>query len=204
MVFVFDLDDTISETDEYSEKYILDYIHTHSLPIKQIAKVVRYAESKFDWDRTTANEWYKTHGDSMMLEFPTKPYAVDTINHLYDMGHTIVIATARATDWHSDPEGVTLQWLKNIGLKYHKIYIGRVDKEKVCEEEHADVFIDDDIAIVSRVHEYFKSHHPKGIALLSNTAYNESLYKESIDLPLGIERLYSFKDFLHLVGIEDN
>lgn len=29
MVFVFDLDDTICETDKYSEKYILNFFKTH-------------------------------------------------------------------------------------------------------------------------------------------------------------------------------
>lgn len=198
MVFVFDLDDTIAETDEYSEKYILNFFKTHNLPYKQIAKVVRFAESKFDWDRDTANKWYKTYGDDMMLHFTTKPHAVETINKLYDLGHTIVIATARATDWHTDPENITKEWLKNIGLKYNKIYIGRVDKEKICEENNADVFIDDDISILTRVSEYFASSKPSGKTLISTTTYNESLA-----LPKGVERLYSYKDFFSLVGISD-
>ena len=54
MVFVFDLDDTLSETDLYSEKYISEFINKNNLPYKQIAKDVRFAERKFDWSTETA------------------------------------------------------------------------------------------------------------------------------------------------------
>ena len=85
MVFVFDLDDTICDTDVYSEYYINKFIKDNKLPFKQVAKVVRFAEKKFDWDLETALNWYKQYGDKMMLEFPAKPNAIKLINALYDM-----------------------------------------------------------------------------------------------------------------------
>ena len=72
MVFVFDLDDTICDTDAYSEYYINKFIKDNKLPFKQVAKVVRFAEKKFDWDLETALNWYKQYGDKMRLEFPEK------------------------------------------------------------------------------------------------------------------------------------
>lgn len=131
MVFVFDLDDTVCDTDGYSEEYILNFFKTHKYPYKQIAKNVRFAEAKFDWTREVANEWYLKYGDEMMSNFPCKNNAVEVINKLYGLGHKIVIATARANDWHTDPVGITKDWLAKVGLKYHKIYIGRIDKEKI-------------------------------------------------------------------------
>lgn len=44
MDFVFDWDDTICDTDKYSEKYIRKYIAKHKLPYKQIATNVRFVE----------------------------------------------------------------------------------------------------------------------------------------------------------------
>lgn len=38
MTFVFDLDDTICETDKYSEKYILNFFKINHLPYKLITK----------------------------------------------------------------------------------------------------------------------------------------------------------------------
>ena len=191
MVFVFDLDDTVCETDAYSEYYIKKFIKDNKLPYKQVASVVRFAEKKFDWDTETALKWYKTYGDQMMKEFPCKPDAIKVINALYDMGHTIVFATARANDWHTDPEGLTYEWLKNNGIKYSKIYIGRVDKEKICEDEHADIFIDDDIKITGRVAEHFADGKTKKCkSFLMTTNYNKPL-----EIANGVERVSGFADF---------
>jgi len=189
MIFVFDLDDTVCDTDYYSEKYILDFFIRNNMPYKQIAKDTRFAETKFDWDKDTALNWYKEYGDKMMSEFPCKKDAIKVINKLYDNGHTIVIATARANDWHKDPENVTKKWLLDNNLKYHKLYIGRIDKEKICEEEKADVFIDDDIKITKRVAEYFESIK-KGQCYLMNTGYNKSL-----DVASGVIRVDNFNEF---------
>lgn len=190
MIFVFDLDDTVCETDSYSEQYILNFFKENSWPYKQIAKTVRYAEKKFDWDHQTALKWYKEYGDQMMLEFPCKPNAISTINSLYELGHTIIIATARATDWHTNPEDITKKWLANNGIKYNKLYIGRFDKEVICKEVNADVFIDDDISITGRVANYF-SNFPNKKTFLMNTDYNSSLKEEK-----NVIRVTDFTDFL--------
>lgn len=151
MIFVIDIDDTISETDKYSEYYISKFIKENNLPYKQIKKITRFAEAKFDWSVETANKWYKEYGDQMMLEFPCKENSVETINKLHDLGHKIIIATARANDWHSEPERITIEWLKKNDIKYDKLYVGRIDKEKICIEEKADYFIDDDVKLCERV-----------------------------------------------------
>ena len=171
MVFVFDIDDTISETDKYSTKYISNFFKENNLPFRKIRELARFAEMHFDWDSSTALQWYLTYGDQMMLEFPCKEGAVKLINSLYDDGHTIIFATARANDWHVKPEEITKQWLVNNGIKYHKLYVGRVDKELICKEENADIFVDDDIKITAKVAE----QNPKMQVFLSTTDYNKTL-----------------------------
>ena len=151
MIFVIDIDDTISGTDKYSEYYISKFIKENNLPYKKIKKITRFAEAKFDWSMENANKWYKEYGDQMMLEFPCKENSVETINKLHESGHTIIIATARANDWHSEPERITKEWLRNNNIKYDKLYVGRIDKEKICIEEKADYFIDDDVKLCEKV-----------------------------------------------------
>lgn len=175
MVFVFDLDDTLSETDLYSEKYISEFINKNNLPYKQIAKDVRFAERKFDWSTETALKWYKTFGDDMMLEFPLKKGAIEFLNFLHENGCKIVIATARATDWHTNPEEITIKWLKDNKIPYDTVYVGRRDKEKICEEVDADYFIDDDVSIVESVANYFLLSKRKKQAFLLTTNYNKNL-----------------------------
>ena len=197
MIFVFDLDDTVIDTDGYSEKYIKNFFEKHNLPYKQIFNVARFAEKKFDWDNETALEWYKTYGDQMMLEFPFNKDAKEVINRLYDLGNTIVIATARANDWHVDPEGITKKWLEQNELKYHKLYIGRIDKEKICEETNADFSLDDDLKITARVGAYFNARG-RGISCLFNTAYNQNLEED-----VNVVRVKSFKEFFKLTVGEE-
>lgn len=141
----------------------------------------------------TALSWYKQYGDEMMLNFPPKKNAVKVINLLHDLGHKIVIATARATDWHTEPEKITKSWLNKVGLKYDKLYIGRIDKEKICEETNADIFVDDDIKITTRVAEYFSDSNNKQ-AYLFSTDFNKTLPN-----PQGVKRIKSLKKLLKLV-----
>ena len=189
MVFVFDLDDTICDTDKYSEKYIRKYIAKHKLPYKQIATNVRFAEKKFDWDIETALKWYKNFGDEMISKFPCKKNAVKFLQGIHKAGHVIVIATARSTVWHAQPREVTLKWLEDNKIPYDKIYIGREDKEKVCEEVNADFFIDDDMIIVDKVANYFATVGVNKQAFLATTNYNKNLV-----VPNGVVRVKDFND----------
>lgn len=182
MIFVIDIDDTISDTDAYSEQYILNFFKKHNMPYKLVQKVARFAEKKFDWSTETAISWYKQYGDQMMLEFPCKAGAVETINSWFDAGHTIVLATARATDWHTDPETTTKKWLSNIGLKYHKIYLNLKTKEQICKEENADIFVDDDLTHCEKV----LSLNTKTKPYLTTTAFNKNF-----EIPTGITRVDS-------------
>lgn len=198
MVFVFDLDDTICDSDGYSKDYILKFFAEHNLPFKQITENARFAEKYFDWDEETALKWYKKYGDKMMLEFPDKNNAIQIINKLFDAGHKIVIATARATDWHFEPEKTTLEWLSKNNLNYHKVYIGRLDKEKICEEENADVFVDDSLSITESVAKHFALANKKGKKVfLSTTKYNKNL-----EAPQGVERVNNFEEMLKKLNIK--
>lgn len=198
MIFVFDLDDTICDTDGYSEMYIKNFISSYKLPYKQIAKTARFAELKFDWPHDVAIAWYKEFGDEMFLHFPIKNNAINVVNWLYDNGHTIIICTARDTNWHNNPEAYTLEWLKRNGLKYHKIYFGREDKEKICELENADVFVDDDIKITTRVYNHFKETG-HGHTFLASTDYNQTQTK-----PTCLTIINSFDDILEKLNLNQD
>jgi len=58
------------------------------------------------------------------------PGAVEAVNTLYEMGHTIIIYTART---YRELE-LTLNQLKRFGVKYHHLVLGK---------PVADIFVDD-------------------------------------------------------------
>lgn len=183
MVFVFDIDDTISETDAYSEYYITRFLKENNLPYVKVRDNTRYAEAKFSWDGATALKWYKCFGDEMMREFPCKQYAREVVNTLHDMGHKVVIATARSKTWHDDPLGVTTDWLEKQHIKYDKLYVGRSDKENICQIENADYFLDDDVELCTKV----ANLNSKTKSLLFNTDYNKT-----VEISPKITRVNSF------------
>lgn len=190
MIFVFDLDDTVCDSDAYSEECIANFIKENNLPYKKVRDNTRFADEKFDWDQETSRKWYKIYGDEMMLHFPCKKNTKEVIGKLRELGHKVIFATARSTEWHKDPEGISRQWLENNNISYDKLIVGRFDKELVCKEENADVFVDDDIKITTNVANF-------GIntkVFLANTKHNSTL-----KTPNKVTRLYDFTELLELI-----
>ena len=92
--------------------------------------------------------------------------------------------------------------LRKNKIKYHKLYTGRIDKEKICEDENADFFFDDDLKITANVAKHFAQHPHPCQALLATSEYNK-------DLPAseGVDRILDFKHFaeyLNNLNIFDN
>jgi uncharacterized HAD superfamily protein len=70
-----------------------------------------------DLDGTICTE-EKTYSRSLAK---IKDHAADTINDLFDKGHTIIIYSART--WMEFE--MTSAWLKNQGIKYHQLIMGK-------------------------------------------------------------------------------
>ena len=201
MVFVFDLDDTVCETDKYSTYYIQDFFDRNSnqYPYKKVKDIDRFAEGKFSWKLPAALAWYKRYGDEMMLNFPCKANAIELIDALHTLGHKVVLATARTTDWHTNPEEITKKWIEKQGLQFDKIYFGRADKEKICEDEKANVFLDDDLDITAKVAQHFSGKKNMHVFLMT------SKFNESRPTPKGVTRVQDFDDFAKkILKIQNN
>ncbi len=50
-----------------------------------------------------------------------KENAIETVNKLFDLGHTIIIYTART--WMEFE--MTTDWLKKNNIKYHQLFMGK-------------------------------------------------------------------------------
>ena len=126
----------------------------------------------------------------MMLNFPIKKDASKFLNQLKSNGHKIIIATARANDWHTNPEEITKKWLENNNIPYDKLYIGRWDKELICEEENADIFVDDDIKITTKVAEHNKNMK----VFLASSDYNKT--QEIPEIVTRIETIEEISNYI--------
>ncbi len=70
-----------------------------------------------DLDGTICSE-ERTYSRSLAI---AKPMAKETINQLYDAGHTIIIYSART--WMEFE--MTTHWLRTNGIKYHQLVMGK-------------------------------------------------------------------------------
>jgi histidinol phosphatase-like enzyme len=70
-----------------------------------------------DLDGTICTE-EKTYSRSMAKPMPG---AIETVNRLYDEGHTILIYSART--WMEFE--MTTHWLQTNGIKYHQLIMGK-------------------------------------------------------------------------------
>lgn len=98
MKIAIDLDMTICISPKENEVI-------EALKIKPIEKLVE--EGFFDW-----------HLKNAVLISGAK----ETINGLYDQGHTIIVYTARNSKTYRQ---ITKKWLKDKGIRYHKLIMDK-------------------------------------------------------------------------------
>lgn len=83
----------------------------------------------FDIDNTLV---YTIGGD---YEKSTPIYSrIESVNRLYDAGHTIYLFTARGSSSGKDWKRFTEEQMHKFGVKYHQLIMGKPD---------VDVFVDD-------------------------------------------------------------
>lgn len=88
-----------------------------------------------DVENRVFEELFKTH---QIEDVPVVPGAVEIINSWYDLGHKIILLTARAKHWKEQTE----KWLNNIGLKYDQLVFDD-NKGEQAQQMGIDIFIDD-------------------------------------------------------------
>lgn len=87
---------------------------------------MRYA---FDIDNTLVHTVEGKYEQSI----PIAP-RIDSVNRLYDAGHTIYLFTARGSSSGKDWKQFTDDQMQRFGVKYHRLIMGKPD---------VDVFVDD-------------------------------------------------------------
>ena len=83
----------------------------------------------FDIDGTLCNN---TDGEYERAE--PYPEIIAQVNGLYDVGHQIILYTARGSTTGIDWRELTEAQLRSWGVKYHELFLGK---------PHADVYVDD-------------------------------------------------------------
>ena len=152
MIIGIDIDDTLTDIRDEVGAEALKYA-------KSLNKEID--EEKVVWDKnnngSSFKERYNLNYDELLYFFgniqekitkKAKPRedVVEVLKNLRKDGHKIYIVTARDSEFHNDPYGLSKTWLDKNNIEYDKLIVDARDKAKVCKEQNVDLFIDDKLS----------------------------------------------------------
>ena len=144
-----DIDDTMTDTFDYLMPYIAEffevdikYLKDNNISYSNLPKEMKERELEF------ARKYY----DKVIPATPFKSKVAEYIDKIRNLGHKIIVITARDKTLYTDEYKTTIEELKNNNINYDKL-ICDFDKAKVCKNEKIDLFIDDSISNCNKVNE---------------------------------------------------
>lgn len=139
MKIAIDIDDTLTDSFSYFIPYVAEYFGADSDDLRR--RNISYSTLPEEW-KARENDFGKAYYDRVVPMTPFKEGAARTVAALRAAGHSVLVLTARTTDFYTDPYTATRLELKNGGIEYDKL-ICAVDKAAVCRAENVDLLIDD-------------------------------------------------------------
>ena len=119
-----------------------------------------------------------------MVSIPTRPYAAKVLHELRELGHEVVILTARDNRYLTNQYANTMnfyveEWLLKNGIEYDNIISGTGNKKDKCLKNNIDIMIEDKANNVEEI----SKHIP---VLCFDAPYNKDVNKPNV------ERVYSW------------
>ncbi|MBQ6494643.1 MAG: hypothetical protein IJI49_01425 [Bacilli bacterium] len=146
-------------------------------------------EEQFFLTNEENNRFWKEYIFDLMVSIPSRPYASQVIKELRELGHEIVILTARDNRYLTNQYANTMnfyveQWLTKHGIEYDQIIAGTGNKKDKCIKNNIDIMIEDKASNVEKISE----HIP---VLCFDAPYNLEVKKDNV------ERVYSWYQILN-------
>ncbi len=140
-----DIDNVIADLD----KGLLKYLKKEDKKKRNngiVNKNERYAALLFDWTTEEIREFFTNNMQNIAKELELREDVKYYIDKLNADGHELFLITNRVYPDYSDPEGVTIKWLKEKEINYKKIIFTETrDKSEACINNKIDIMFDDDI-----------------------------------------------------------
>lgn len=135
-------------------------------------------EEQFFLTEEENNKFWKEYIFDLMVSIPMRPYAARVISSLKDMGHEIVILSARDNRYLTNQYADTMnfyveEWLKKNDIEYDEILAGPGNKKEKCLKNNIDIMIEDKANNVEEISE----HIP---VLCFDAPYNSEVNKENV------------------------
>lgn len=104
---------------------------------------VAHVGERYDWPEEYLEKWHKECLSRVAEESNFMPGAIEIIKRLKNMGHELIIITARG-GFYPRMKDIALQQFEKAGLKFDDYYFVVENKAKLCVELGIEVMIDDE------------------------------------------------------------
>lgn len=149
-----DIDNTITNTLPILKKYCREYNDT---VIKRGLEMHEDGVASFnlyDWTPEENMDFCVKYLEEVVLQAEVKENAKEIIQKLRDEGHHISIISSRAFPMFKTPYETTEKFLKEKGIVYDKLLVGKIEKKSSCIENELDILIEDEVKYINEMSEF--------------------------------------------------
>lgn len=154
-------------------------------------------EGQFNLTDEENYKFWKEYIFDLMVSIPTRPYAGKVLQLLKEMGHEIVILTARDNRFLTNQYANTMnfyveEWLNKNSIPYDEIIAGAGNKLDKCINNKLDIMIEDKASNVIKISDVIP-------VLCFDAPYNLDVNKENVT------RVYSwYQIYKYFLDLEKN
>lgn len=149
-----DIDNTITDTLPILKKYCREYnekVVKRNLTMHEDG-VASY--NLYDWTEEENTDFCVKYLEEIVLQAEVKKGAKEMIAKLKQEGHEIYIISSRAKPIFKTPYETTEKYLREKGIVYDKLLVGKVEKKSSCIENKLEVLLEDEPQYIKQMAEF--------------------------------------------------
>ena len=147
-------------------------------------------EKQFELTDEENYKFWREYIFDLMVSIPTRPYAGSILKLLKEMGHEIVILTARDNRYLTNQYANTMnfyveEWLRKNNIPYDEIIVGPGKKKDKCLKHKLDIMIEDKASNVCEISDYIP-------VLCFDAPYNLKISKKNVHRVYSWYQIYQY------------
>ena len=147
-------------------------------------------EKQFELTDEENYKFWREYIFDLMVSIPTRPYAGNILKSLKEMGHEIVILTARDNRYLTNQYANTMnfyveEWLHKNNIPYDEIIAGPGKKKDKCIKHKLDIMIEDKASNVLEISDVIP-------VLCFDAPYNLGIVKDNVHRVYSWYQIYQY------------
>ena len=185
MIIGLDIDDTITDTFGvmfgYAQKFTIQELGRSAELVKTSGFTNHsYCQEMHNWTDDESERFFKIYYREIIENTEPFMFAVETIRKLKEMGHKIILITARWDFEEVNVRSLTEKWLEKQKIPYDTLVVNAITKRQAVIDNKLDIFVDDSFENCQDVANVGVKTY------IMDTRYNKGLVDEKI------KRIYSW------------